>query len=47
MNRGPRSGRFGNACNYCHDTGDWKAECSVLKNKVLPTGTKYVNQCTS
>lgn len=33
FNRFPRSVGLGLVCNYCHEKGHWKADCSVLRNK--------------
>lgn len=35
---GVKPSKFGQACNYCHGDGHWKAECPLMKSKLACTG---------
>ncbi|KAL4009454.1 hypothetical protein ACER0C_003306 [Sarotherodon galilaeus] len=37
-NGGVKPSKFGQACNYCHGDGHWKAECPLLKGKLARSG---------
>ncbi|KAL3967153.1 FMS-like tyrosine kinase 1 [Sarotherodon galilaeus] len=35
---GVKPSKLGQACNYCHGDGHWKAECPLLRSKLARTG---------